>query len=145
MSPVPLFPRFRPPAPNGSVPAQRDPNRNAYAYCRCRVVGRKWLRTRQPSMLGVLSHHLKFEMKSPPFEVFFGPTFHAKSPKPLFGSFNGFPPDSRRLSIYFDRLSVISISFSQLQSVSIGQNRRNLLSTGRWGKQHLINHLVDLS
>ena len=40
------------------------------------------------------------------FSLFFDPTFHAKSPKPIFfGDFTGFPPDSRRLSIAFDRFS----------------------------------------
>ena len=49
-------------------------------------------------------------------KVFFRPTFHAKSLKPIFCNFNGFPPDSRRLSTHFDRFSVI---FNQFQSVSI--------------------------
>ena len=60
-----------------------------------------------------------------------------------------FPPDSRRLSIHFDRFSIIlsqfqsiSISFSQLQSILISltrSKRRNVLTTGRWRKQHIIN------
>ena len=48
---------------------------------------------------------------------FFHPTFHAKSPKPLFGDFNDFPTDSRRLSIRFSiDFLWFSISFSQSQS-----------------------------
>ena len=47
-------------------------------------------------------------------------TFHAKSPKPIFGDFKGLPPDSPRLSIDFDRLSVI---FNQLQSIPISFNQ----------------------
>ena len=45
---------------------------------------------------------------------FFRTTFHAKSPKPIFGDFLGLPPDSRRLSIHFDRFSAI---FTQFQSI----------------------------
>ena len=62
----------------------------------------------------------------------FGPTFHAKSPKPVLGNFNGFHPDSRRLSAHFDRFSVI---FNHFQSVSISlnlfycSNRKNYLHT----------------
>ena len=48
---------------------------------------------------------------------FFRPTFHAKSPKPISGDFNGFPPDFRRLfnpfrSIFY-RFQPVSVSFSQ--------------------------------
>ena len=50
----------------------------------------------------------------------FCPTFHAKSLKPIFDNFNGFPPDSRRLSIHLDRFSVI---FSQFQSASVNFNQ----------------------
>ena len=50
----------------------------------------------------------------------FHPTFHAKSPKPIFGDFNGFPPYSRRLFIHVDRFSII---FNQFQSVSISFNQ----------------------
>ena len=59
----------------------------------------------------------------------------------------GFPPDFRRLSIHFDRFWSFSTSFSQFQSILINftqfqsvwlsQKRRTLLTTGRWGKQHL--------
>ena len=49
----------------------------------------------------------------------FYPTLDAKSPKPIFGDFNGFPPDSGRISIHFDRFSVI---FNQFQPVSISFN-----------------------
>ena len=83
---------------------------------------------------------------------FFHPTFHAKSPKPIFGDFNGFPPDSGRRSIHSDRFSVffnqfqsVSISFNQFQSVSICQKRRNLLTTGRWGKQHVTRLVLAQS
>ena len=61
--------------------------------------------------------------------------------------FNGFPILFDFQSISIDFLS-FSISFSQFQSVLInvnqfqsvwfGQKRRNLLTTGRWGKQHVI-------
>ena len=61
--------------------------------------------------------------------------------EPNFGDFNGFPPDSRRLSSDFDRFSVIftqfqsaSIDFNQFQSVWLGQKRWSCLTTGRWGK-----------
>ena len=72
--------------------------------------------------------------------MFFLPTFHAKSPKPIFGDFNGFPPDSRWRATHFDRFSVIFnqfqsasvslINFNQFQSVWLGQKRRNLF--GGW-------------
>ena len=51
---------------------------------------------------------------------FFRSTFHAKSPKPVFGGFNGFPPDSRQLSICFDRFSGI---FNQFQTASVNFNQ----------------------
>ena len=64
--------------------------------------------------------------------------------EPNFGDFNGFPPDSRRLSSDFDRFSVIfnqiqsvSIDFNQFQSVWLGQKRWSCLTTGRWGKNTL--------
>ena len=79
--------------------------------------------------------------------MFFRPTFHAKWPKPIFGDFNGFPPilvDFQLISIDFLSFSIslsqfqsVLISFNQFQSVWLGQKRRNLLTTGRWGKQHL--------
>ena len=79
---------------------------------------------------------------------FFRPTFHAKWSKPIFDDFNGFPPDSCRLSIDFEinflsfsisfsQFQSILIIFNQFQSVWLGQKRRNLLTTGRWWKQHL--------
>ena len=52
----------------------------------------------------------------------------------IFGDFNGFPPDSRRLSIHFDQFlyhcrsvsvifnQFISINFNQFQSVRLGPN-----------------------
>ena len=52
--------------------------------------------------------------------VFFRPTFHAKSLKPILGDFNGFPPDFRRLSIHFDRFSIV---FNQFQSGSVNSNQ----------------------
>ena len=58
-----------------------------------------------------------------------------------------FPQILCRFSIDFDWFSVIfnqfqaaSVNFNQFnqfQSVWLGQKRRNLLTTGRWGKQHL--------
>ena len=78
--------------------------------------------------LGVFSTHLPCEIAETDFRQFF----------------NRFHSDSCRLSIHFDRFSVIfnqfqsvSISFNQFQSVWLGQKRRNLLTTGRWGKQHV--------
>ena len=57
------------------------------------------------------------------------------------------PPISRRLSIHFDRFCIIfnqfqsvstSVSlFHQFGSVWLGRKRRNLFTTGRWGKQHV--------
>ena len=48
----------------------------------------------------------------------------------FFGDVNGFPPDSCRLSIHFDRFSVVfnlpqsvSISFNQFQSIIISFNQ----------------------
>ena len=51
---------------------------------------------------------------------FFHPTFHAKWPKPIFGDFNGFAPDSCRFSIDFDGFPVI---FNQFQSILISFNQ----------------------
>ena len=60
--------------------------------------------------------------------MLFCPTFHVKSQKLILSCFNGFPTDSRRLSIYCDRYSVkanhfqsISVSFNKFQSMSFGQ------------------------
>ena len=63
--------------------------------------------------------------------VIFHPTFHAKSPKPIFSDFNGFPPFSRRLSLDSQSISTdflsffqsVSISFKQFESVSISLTR----------------------
>ena len=79
--------------------------------------------------------------------MFFGPTFHAKSRKPIFGDFKGFSPDSRRLSIRFNRFSVIfkqfqsaSINFNQFLSVSISLTRskkQEFINNRKVGKQHV--------
>ena len=67
-----------------------------------------------------------------PFFKRFSPHLPCETPKPppIFGDFDGFSPDSRRLSIHFVRFSVIfnqfrsaSISFNQLSSGSISLTR----------------------
>ena len=45
--------------------------------------------------------------------------------------------DFLSFSISFSQLQSILINFNQFQSVWLGQKRRNLLTTGRWGKQHV--------
>ena len=59
--------------------------------------------------------------KCPPpcLDVSFCPTFHAKSPKSIFGDFPGFSSIFRSISV--DVLSC-SISFSQFKSVSVNFN-----------------------
>ena len=73
---------------------------------------------------GVYEHcplpHLNCETFCPLTLGVFHPTLHAKSPMTIFGDFNGLPPDSRRLSIHFDRCSVI---LNQFQSFSISFNQ----------------------
>ena len=62
----------------------------------------------------------------------------------------GFPSDSCRLSMNFDRTFVIfnqfqsaSVNSNQFQSVWLGQKRRNWWTTGRRGKQHLIGNGIS--
>ena len=45
--------------------------------------------------------------------------------------------DFQSVSIDFCHSLSFSVSFNQLRSVWLGQKRRNLLTTGRWGKQPL--------
>ena len=85
------------------------------------------------------------------FRCFFRPTFHAKWPKPIFDDFNGFPPDSCRLSIDFEidflsfsisfsQLQSILIIFNQFQSVWLGQKRRNFRR--RWNGHNFFVHKI---
>ena len=80
-------------------------------------------------MLGVFSPHLPCEMAEANFRQFqwFSPRF--------LSIFNRF----RWISCHFSQFQSILVSFNQFQSVWLGQKRRNWLTTGRWGKQHLKN------
>ena len=73
---------------------------------------------------GVFSPHLPCEMAEANFRRFqwFSPRF--------LSIFTGFP-------VIFNQFQSASVSFNQFQSVWLGRKRRNLLTTGRWGKQHL--------
>ena len=63
------------------------------------------------------------------FRCFFCPTFHANLWSHLLRQFQWFSPEF--LST-FNPLDRFSVSFSQFQSVWLGQKCRNSLTTGRW-------------
>ena len=83
--------------------------------------------------------------------MLFCPIFNAKSQKPIFSDFNFFPADPhgphsqlRSISINFCRLQSVSIKLNQFRSMSVSfdqfrglwlnQERRTLLTSGRWGQ-----------
>ena len=47
--------------------------------------------------------------------------------------------DSLLFSISFSHFRLVLINFNQFQSVGLGQKRRNLLTPGRWGKEHVTH------
>ena len=57
----------------------------------------------------------------------------------IFVDFQSISIDFWSFSTSFSQFQSILINFNQFQSVWLSQKRRNLLTTGRWGKQHLMN------
>ena len=55
----------------------------------------------------------------------------------MFVDFQSISFDFLSFSISFSQLQSVLINFNQFQSVWLSQKRRNLLTTGRWGKQHV--------